>query len=110
MVLLFFLWLGPLRIEFDGVWHHVMNRGAGRRTIFKNDDQKVGIKGIYLIVCQSLFFFLSRQTKAPVTSISGALCFKVKGPGSENEKGVAWEITVRMKEIFLPVWFTHAPK
>ncbi|MEE8411098.1 MAG: transposase [Acidobacteriota bacterium] len=24
----------PLRIEFDGAWYHVMNRGAGRRLVF----------------------------------------------------------------------------
>ena len=27
----------PLRIEFDGAWHHVMNRGAGRRHIFRGE-------------------------------------------------------------------------
>lgn len=25
----------PLRIEFDGAWYHVMNRGAGRRLVFR---------------------------------------------------------------------------
>ena len=25
----------PLRIEFDGAWYHVMNRGAGRRAVFR---------------------------------------------------------------------------
>jgi len=30
----------PLRIEYPGAWYHVMNRGAGRRLIYKNDDQK----------------------------------------------------------------------
>ena len=30
----------PLRIEYEGAWYHVMNRGAGRRPIFKNDDQR----------------------------------------------------------------------
>jgi REP element-mobilizing transposase RayT len=25
----------PLRIEFAGAWYHVMNRGAGRRTVFR---------------------------------------------------------------------------
>ncbi len=24
----------PLRIVYEGAWYHVMNRGAGRRTIF----------------------------------------------------------------------------
>ena len=26
----------PLRIEFDGAWYHVMNRGAGRRLVFRS--------------------------------------------------------------------------
>lgn len=26
----------PLRIEFEGAWYHVMNRGAGRRIVFPN--------------------------------------------------------------------------
>lgn len=30
----------PLRIEYPGAWYHVMNRGAGRRKIFKNDEQR----------------------------------------------------------------------
>lgn len=30
----------PLRIEFEGAWYHVMNRGAGRRAIFKNDADR----------------------------------------------------------------------
>jgi REP element-mobilizing transposase RayT len=30
----------PLRIEFEGAWYHVMNRGTGRRQIFANDDQR----------------------------------------------------------------------
>lgn len=30
----------PLRIEFEGAWYHVMNRGANRQTIFKTDDQR----------------------------------------------------------------------
>ena len=25
----------PLRIEFDGAWYHVMNRGAGKRPVFR---------------------------------------------------------------------------
>ena len=24
----------PLRIEYEGAWYHVMNRGAGRRQVF----------------------------------------------------------------------------
>jgi putative transposase len=35
----------PLRIEFDGAWYHVMNRGAGRRLIFRNDvDRRYFLK------------------------------------------------------------------
>lgn len=30
----------PLRIEFEGAWYHVMNRGAGRRTIFRTDADR----------------------------------------------------------------------
>ncbi len=30
----------PLRIEYAGAWYHVMNRGAGRKGIFKTDDQR----------------------------------------------------------------------
>ena len=30
----------PLRIEYFGAWYHVMNRGAGRRAIFGNDDHR----------------------------------------------------------------------
>ncbi len=30
----------PLRIEFEGAWYHVMNRGAGRRVIFRNDSDR----------------------------------------------------------------------
>jgi REP element-mobilizing transposase RayT len=26
----------PLRIEFEGAWHHVMNRGAGRKIVFRS--------------------------------------------------------------------------
>lgn len=26
----------PLRIQYDGAWYHVMNRGAGRRPIFRH--------------------------------------------------------------------------
>ena len=31
----------PLRIEYPGAWYHVMNRGAGRQTIFDHDDHRV---------------------------------------------------------------------
>ena len=30
----------PLRILFDGAWYHVMNRGASRKNIFKNNHDK----------------------------------------------------------------------
>ncbi len=30
----------PLRIEYEGAWYHVMNRGAGRRQVFKTDSQR----------------------------------------------------------------------
>jgi putative transposase len=30
----------PLRIEFEGAWYHVMNRGAGYRSIFKSNKQR----------------------------------------------------------------------
>ncbi|WP_211233636.1 transposase [Zooshikella ganghwensis] len=30
----------PLRIEFEGAWYHVMNRGTGRKTIFFTDEQR----------------------------------------------------------------------
>ncbi|PWG61262.1 transposase [Spiribacter halobius] len=28
----------PLRIEYEGAWYHVMNRGAGRRVTFPDGD------------------------------------------------------------------------
>ncbi len=28
------------RIEFPNAWYHIMNRGAGRRTIFPTDELK----------------------------------------------------------------------
>ena len=27
----------PLRVQFAGAWYHVMNRGAGRRTVYSDD-------------------------------------------------------------------------
>lgn len=30
----------PLRIEYDGAWYHVMNRGAVRRAVFTTDEQR----------------------------------------------------------------------
>lgn len=32
----------PLRIEFAGAWYHVMNRGAGRRTVFRCERHRKG--------------------------------------------------------------------
>ncbi|MFW5453785.1 transposase [Thioalkalivibrio sulfidiphilus] len=31
----------PLRIEYPGAWYHVMNRGAGRRTVFNTDAERM---------------------------------------------------------------------
>ena len=30
----------PLRIEYDGAWYHVINRGAGRQPVFTTDEQR----------------------------------------------------------------------
>ena len=30
----------PLRTDTSGAWHHVMNRGAGRRVVFHADDER----------------------------------------------------------------------
>lgn len=30
----------PLRIEFEGAWYHVMNRGAARQAVFATDEQR----------------------------------------------------------------------
>ena len=30
----------PLRIEYEGAWYHVMNRGVGRRDVFLNDTHR----------------------------------------------------------------------
>jgi hypothetical protein len=30
----------PLRIEYPGAWYHAMNRGAGYRNIFGDDDHR----------------------------------------------------------------------
>lgn len=30
----------PLRIEFPGAWYHVMNRGSGRKSIFRTSDHR----------------------------------------------------------------------
>jgi REP element-mobilizing transposase RayT len=30
----------PLRIEYEGAWYHIMNRGAQRQPVFTNDNQR----------------------------------------------------------------------
>lgn len=30
----------PLRIEYEGAWYHVMNRGASRQSVFNSDEQR----------------------------------------------------------------------
>ena len=30
----------PLRVEYEGAWYHLMNRGAGRQAVFKTDAQR----------------------------------------------------------------------
>lgn len=30
----------PQRIDFEGAWHHVMHRGAGRRIVFRDDAER----------------------------------------------------------------------
>ena len=30
----------PLRIEYSGAWYHVMNRGAGYRNIYHEDNHR----------------------------------------------------------------------
>ena len=30
----------PLRIEYQGAWYHVMNRGAGRRVIYPTNAER----------------------------------------------------------------------
>jgi len=32
----------PVRIEYEGAFHHVMNRGRQRRSIFHDDDDYLG--------------------------------------------------------------------
>ena len=31
----------PLRIQYEGAWYHVMNRGAGRRRIFRSEAHRI---------------------------------------------------------------------
>ena len=36
----------PLRIEYEGAFHHIIQRGIERRRIFRNDkDKEEGNKG-----------------------------------------------------------------
>ena len=30
-----------LRIQYEGAWYHVMNRGAGRRRIFRSEAHRI---------------------------------------------------------------------
>lgn len=30
----------PLRIELEGAWYHVMDRGAGRKAVFRDDTDR----------------------------------------------------------------------
>ncbi len=41
----------PLRISYPGAWYHVMNRGAGRRAIFRTDKQR----GMFLELLGDLY-------------------------------------------------------
>jgi putative transposase len=31
----------PLRLEYENAWYHVMNRGAARQDIYKNDQHRL---------------------------------------------------------------------
>ena len=31
----------PLRIEYEGAWYHVMNRGSDRKAIFIKDEHRL---------------------------------------------------------------------
>lgn len=31
----------PLRIEYEGAWYHVMNRGVNRQIIYKNVEHRL---------------------------------------------------------------------
>lgn len=42
----------PLRIEFAGAWHHVMNRGAGRKPVFKTVEQRHYFLSLLADTCQ----------------------------------------------------------
>ena len=36
----------PLRITYENAWYHVMNRGAGKKNIFLNTNDRVGFLNI----------------------------------------------------------------
>lgn len=40
------------RIDFDGAWHHVMNRDAGRRVIFEADSERDRFLNCLVVACQ----------------------------------------------------------
>lgn len=44
----------PLRIQFENAWYHVMNRGAGRSKIFKNNSHRLIFLNL-LAECQQMF-------------------------------------------------------
>ncbi len=41
----------PLRIEYKGAWYHIINKGVGRRSIFRNDEQRSSFLKIVNDVC-----------------------------------------------------------
>ncbi len=43
----------PLRIEYKGAWYHVINKSAGRRLVFRNDDQRQFFLSILNDVCDT---------------------------------------------------------
>ena len=36
----------PLRIEYPDAWYHVMNRGAGRRSVFRSSSLRAMFLGL----------------------------------------------------------------
>ena len=50
----------PLRIEFPGAWYHVMNRGAGRRAIFREEEHYA----LFLDLLETLAVRFAVQTHA----------------------------------------------
>ena len=47
----------PLRIEYEGAWYHVMNRGANRRSIFLTETDNINM---------GVIMFKIRWTKWPI--------------------------------------------